>query len=113
MLRVYGDATRLFVITLSGLWMSADKGASWSVRREYDYENGADVENLLVVDDKIFLSTNQGIEVSVNEGQSWTKLDSRNGFGSIDIQAIIWNNSRIYALSPSGLFQSDVLSSSP
>jgi len=65
--------TRLFAVTLSGVFLSDDSGTSWAP----GCSGLADVNCLVVVENQLFAGTDDdGVYLSVDGGATWTAFGS-------------------------------------
>ncbi len=102
-LGVSGD--KVFATTSSGsVYYTTDAGQSWESIENTSTEEFA--RDAIFLDDRIIMSTSEGIFTSTNDGKSW--FESNDGLRSLQITAVATDGDNTYAGSNGvGIFRSD------
>ena len=100
-MNVYGNT--LYCTTSNGRYYYTTDGVYWSIIQNTNTINFADY--LLISNNKIIMSTNEGLYESFNNGASWTLNNS--GISALQIRSLNFNNNYLFAGSDrQGIFRS-------
>lgn len=90
---------------LGSIYYTKDEGVNWTLVK--NIQTSSFTRDALFLEDKILMSTSEGLYSSVNGGQDWDLAN--NGINALQITALHVNNSKIFAgTERQGLYISDL-----